>query len=80
MVDLKCTEIIELKLTYPDSDEVYTTLDCSSRQFENKERLFYLGQGSQLIQFFERDLDKVINFLNEVKKLPMTEVRKGWLK
>lgn len=80
MVELKCTEIIELELKYPVSKEIYTILDCSSREYKDQGRVFYLGQGGQLVQFFERDLDKVIEFLNKVKELPLIKTREGWLK
>lgn len=58
----------------------YTVLDGSSREYENQGRYFYLGMGSQLVQFKEDDLEKVIKFLNEIKQLPFTKTRSGWLK
>lgn len=73
MVSLKCTDMLELDLGY-------TILDCSSREYENQGRYFYLGMDSQLIQFKESDIDKVINLLNQVKALPLVAERSGHLK
>ena len=74
MIMLKSSEFIELEL------DICDTIDMSVRQYEDQDRIIYLGQDSQVIQFSEKELDKVINFLMLSKALELTTTKPGFLK
>ena len=47
-------------------------LDLSVRQYGNEPRVIYLGQGSRLITFYEKDLDAVYQWLQQAKTLELS--------
>ncbi len=73
MVTLKVSKVIDLEL-------VDSTLDLSVRQYKDEDRYIYFGQFSQLIQFKEKELEQVIEFLNKAKSLITDGTAIGWLK
>lgn len=74
MVKLKCSQFIHLNLKLGDA------LDIQVRQFQNEDRIIYLGQGGSVIQIPQWDLPEVIHFLNRSRELELNEIRDGWLK
>lgn len=74
MINLKCSKFIGLEIEY------CSELDMQIRQYEDEDRIIYLGQCGQVIQFPERLLSQIIEFLNKSKELETIEDRIGWLK
>lgn len=74
MVKLKTSEIIDKQIGFVGA------IDLSVRQYEDGPRILYIGQGSQVIQITEEDLDEFIAFLKEGLSLPLVRETPGWLK
>lgn len=74
MVKLKTSEIIDKQIGFVGA------IDLSVRQYEDGPRVLYIGQGSQVIQITEEDLDEFIAFLKEGLSLPLVRETPGWLK
>lgn len=55
-------------------------LDLQVRQYEDQPRIIYLGQGGQVIQFCEEDIQKLYEFLKTATDLKLDHERDGWLR
>lgn len=74
MITLKCSEFI-----YLDNKTGYR-YDIQVREYEDEGRVIYFAQGSQTVQIFEEDIDKVFEFIRKARELPLIEERQGFLK
>ena len=74
IVELKVTDFLELKL------KIGIELDLQVRQYEDQDRIIYLGQGGyRVVQFSEKELDDVIEFLKRARELQFIGTRTGYL-
>jgi hypothetical protein len=75
MIELKCSKFITLKV-----QDYIPEIDLQVRQYEDHARIIYLGQGMNVIQLEEGDIDKLYEFLKQAKELELDKKSIGWLK